>query len=105
MTANEQSGAGLIVDVDPVVHAPARLAIMTALAVVERADFAFLQRQTGLTRGNLSSHLSKLEGAGYIIVQKTFCRRMPRTLLRLTERGRDAFHKYREQMRRALGPV
>ena len=105
MTANERSGPGLVADVDPVIHAPARLAIVSALAVVERADFVFLQRQTGLTRGNLSSHLSKLEGAGYIVVQKTFVHRVPRTLLHLTEKGRDAFHKYREQMQRALGPV
>jgi DNA-binding MarR family transcriptional regulator len=91
-----------VADLDPVIHAPARLAIVTALFVVERADFVFLQRQTELTRGNLSSHLSKLEDAGYLAVEKTFVRRVPRTLLRLTSAGREAFRKYRDQMQQAL---
>lgn len=94
-----------IVDLDPVVHAPGRLAIMTALFVVEKADFVFLLKQTGLTRGNLSAHLSKLEAAGYIAVEKTFVDRVPRTLLLLTEDGRVAFRTYRKHLQQAIGSL
>jgi DNA-binding MarR family transcriptional regulator len=94
---------GQIPELDPVIHAPARLAIVSILAVVQCADFVFLQKQTGLTRGNLSAHLSKLEVAGYISVEKKFVERVPRTLLQLTESGQKAFQMYRDQMRQALG--
>jgi DNA-binding MarR family transcriptional regulator len=92
-----------IADLDPVIHAPARLAIMTALFVAQGADFVFLQKQTGLTRGNLSSHISKLEEAGYLLVEKKFVDRIPRTILKLTETGKDAFRSYRDSVTRALG--
>ncbi|MBU1919562.1 transcriptional regulator [bacterium] len=75
---------------------------MSALFVVKTADFVFLVRQTGLTRGNLSAHLSKLEAAGYISVEKNFVKRVPRTLLSLTEQGREAFQTYRKQVQQAL---
>jgi DNA-binding MarR family transcriptional regulator len=101
--ADEHEERPLIADVDLVVHAPARLAIMMALHVAKRADFVFLQRRTGLTPGNLSSHLARLEAAGYIAVDKTFVDRVPRTLVRLTRAGTDAFKKYRQQMKLALG--
>ena len=87
-----------IADIDRIVHEPARLMILTILYVVESADFVYLMRQTGLTKGNLSSHLSKLETAGYIDVKKEFVDKIPRTLLRLTEDGRDAFQAYRQDM-------
>jgi len=67
---------------------------MARLFVIESADFLFLMRQTGLTFGNLSSHLSKLEPAGYIEVKKEFVGKKPHTMLRLTEKGRAAFRKY-----------
>jgi DNA-binding MarR family transcriptional regulator len=102
---NDNDGSKLIADVDPVIHAPARLAIMTALYVVQNADFVFLVKQTGLTRGNLSSHISKLEAAGYLTVEKKFVERVPRTLLSLTEAGREALRKYRTQMQQALGDL
>jgi DNA-binding MarR family transcriptional regulator len=76
--------------------------IMAYLYVVESADFLFLMRQTGLTAGNLSSHTSKLEAAGYIEVVKEFVDRKPRTMLRLTDAGRDAFQEYREGMMQVL---
>jgi DNA-binding MarR family transcriptional regulator len=104
---NDKNGGGLgsVPDLDPVVHAPARLAILGILYVVEIADFVFLMRRTGLTRGNLSTHLSKLEAAGYITIEKKFVERIPRTLLRLTRKGRDALRKYRRQMSQALGEL
>ena len=61
-----------LIDVDPAIHAPARLTVMTYLYVVESADFVFLKNMTGLTWGNLSTHLSKLETAGYVALHKTF---------------------------------
>ena len=91
--------------IDRLIHEPARLMIMAYLYVVDRADFLFLVRQTGLTLGNLSSHMSKLEAAGYIDVEKQFVGKKPRTLLRLTERGRSAFAQYREHMQQVFGGV
>lgn len=88
--------------IDRMVHEPARLLILAHLYVLENADFIFLMRQTGLTRGNLSSHLSKLEGAGYVEIKKEFIDKIPRTLLRLTRQGRDAFRAYRTDMKQVL---
>jgi len=88
-----------IADLDRVVHSPPRLMILAYLAAVDSADFIFLMNQVELTRGNLSSHLKTLEEAGYIDVQKEFVDKVPRTLIRLTDEGRDAIQTYREQMR------
>jgi len=87
-----------IAEIDRLIHEPARLMIMAYLYVVESADFLFLMRQTGLTHGNLSSHMSKLEAAGYIEVVKEFVDRKPHTMLQLTDKGRVAFQKYRQSM-------
>ena len=87
---------------DRLIHEPARLAIMTNLYVVTSADATWLLQQTGLTWGNLASHLSKLEEAGYATVEKSFKGRKPHTSIALTEDGRDALLKYRVQMMRAL---
>jgi DNA-binding MarR family transcriptional regulator len=83
---------------DRLVHEPARLMIMAYLYIIESGDFTFLSTQTGLTHGNLSSHMSKLESAGYIEVEKEFVDSKPHTMLKLTERGREAFRKYRRIM-------
>ena len=85
--------------VDKLIHEPARLNIMTHLYVVESADFLFMMRQTGLTFGNLSAHMSKLEEAGYIKIIKEFIGKKPHTMLQLTERGRRAFDEYRKKMK------
>ena len=82
-------------NIDRLVHEPARLMIMACLYVIESGDFTFLSNQTGLTHGNLSSHMSKLERAGYIEIDKEFIEKKPHTMLRLTERGREAFREYR----------
>jgi DNA-binding transcriptional ArsR family regulator len=91
-----------IADIDRIVHEPARLMILAILHVVESADFLFLMRQTGLTKGNLSSHMSKLEAAGYVDIKKEFVGKIPRTLLRLTDKGREAFQTYRQGMIQVL---
>jgi DNA-binding MarR family transcriptional regulator len=104
MAATKTEGDELkqVVDIDRVIHEPARFLIMAYLYVVDSADFLFLMNQTGLTRGNLSSHLSKLEEAGYVNVQKEFVNKMPRTILSLTAKGRVAFDDYRKQMKQVL---
>jgi DNA-binding MarR family transcriptional regulator len=94
-----------ISDIDRLVHEPARFLIMAHLYVVESADFLFLQRQSGLTWGNLSSHLRKLEDGGYVEVEKGFKGKKPHTMLRLTDDGRSAFQRYRESMQQALDSV
>jgi DNA-binding MarR family transcriptional regulator len=91
-----------IVDIDRVVHEPARLLILSYLYVVESADFLFLLRQTNLTKGNLSSHLMKLEKAGYVNIEKKFAGKIPRTLLSLTKQGRKAFHEYSQRMKKIV---
>ena len=89
----------IIDDFDRVIHEPARLIIMSHLYVLDRADFLFLKQQTGLTWGNLSSHITKLETAGYVEVIKKFVDRKPYTLIQLTEEGREAFRLYQRQMK------
>lgn len=91
--------------IDTVVHEPARLNIVAELYVVESADFLFLMRQTGLTFGNLSSHLSKLEAAGYVSVKKEFLGKKPHTMLRLTEKGRVAFRRYVRSMKQLFSDL
>jgi DNA-binding MarR family transcriptional regulator len=89
-----------LIDIDRIVHEPARLMIMAILYVVESADFVFLMRQAGLTKGNLSSHLCRLKAAGYIEIDKKFVKKMPKTMLRLTRNGRKAFHEYNQRMKK-----
>jgi len=91
-----------ISEIDRTIHAPARLMILVVLAIAESANFLFIMRQTGLTRGNLSSHMSKLENAEYIEIKKEFVDKIPRTLLYLTDKGREAIQTYRENMLQVL---
>ena len=92
-------------DVDRLIHEPARLAIVMILSTVESADFLYLKNQTGLTRGNLSSHLSRLEEAGYIEIEKTYRGKIPLTLCKLTDTGTKAFEIYRRQMRTLVDQI
>ena len=88
--------------IDKLIHEPSRYMIMAHLYVVESADFLFLMRQTGLTWGNLSVHLSKLEAAGYVAIEKEFLGKKPHTTLHLTSDGRAAFDEYRKNMKQTL---
>jgi len=105
MPANEDVSAGLqgIAGIERLVHEPGRLLVLACLAPVTRADFLYVMRETGLSQGNLSSHLSKLEAAGYVSVEKTFVGKVPRTVLQLTETGREALRSYRSRLMDALG--
>ena len=85
-------------EVDRIVHEPARLMIMALLSGAKEADFLFLTRETGLTKGNLSSHLLKLEEARYVEIEKTFRGKIPLTLVRITPAGRTALAQYRKTM-------
>jgi DNA-binding MarR family transcriptional regulator len=91
-----------IQNIDKIIHEPARLLLMAHLFVVESADYLFLQRQTGLTWGNISSHLRKLENAGYVAVEKEFIDKKPHTTLKLTDKGRKAFKEYRKNMKQVF---
>jgi len=102
MDQDKRSDLSKLVEIDRMVHEPARLAIMALLYVIESADFTFLMNQTGLSWGNLSTHMSKLEEAGYIEVEKSFKGRRPNTNLRLTQAGRTAFQEYRRSMKQML---
>jgi DNA-binding MarR family transcriptional regulator len=88
-----------LMDIDKTIHEPARLAVMSLLYVVDSADFIFLLNQANLTWGNLSAHISKLEEAGFIEVNKTFKGKRPNTLIELSPLGRKAFKDYCQKMR------
>jgi DNA-binding transcriptional ArsR family regulator len=87
-----------LAQLDKLIHEPARLAILTALSACRRADFLYLRRLTGLTKGNLSSHLSRLEDAGLVEVTKKFEGKKPITYAALTKAGRDAITQYWDRL-------
>ena len=89
-------------EVDRIIHEPARLMIVALLSGAKEADFLFLQRETSLTKGNLSSHLAKLEEAGYVEIEKTYRGKIPMTVCRLTHKGRASFKTYEATLRGAL---
>ena len=91
---NEQLRA--ISKLDRVIHEPGRLMIVALLAGVKECDFLFLLNETRMNKGNLSSHLARLEEAGYVEIEKTYRGKVPMTLLRLTRKGRTAFDEYRK---------
>jgi len=82
-------------EIDRLIHEPARLVLVSSLYVVDEADFVYLANRTGFTSGNISSHMSKLEAAGYVKMAKAFVDKRPRTTYKLTKAGRRAFEQYR----------
>ena len=90
-------------ELDRVIHEPARLLVVALLSGVKEADFLWLLNESGLTKGNLSSHLGKLEEAGYVEIEKTFRGKIPLTVARLTKPGRGAFEAYKKGMNGLLG--
>ena len=91
-----------LTEVDRVIHEPARMLIAAILYAADKVDFLFLLNQTGLTKGNLSTHLAKLESAGYVSIEKTYRGKVPLTLISLTAPGRGAFETYRKQMKNLI---
>jgi DNA-binding MarR family transcriptional regulator len=102
MAGNSKNDLNLDQDIDRLVHEPARLKILAFLSLLESADFTFLVSRLGLTMGNLSAHISKLQDAGYIEVEKGYKGNRPQTMISLTGTGRQAFLKYRQQMLQIL---
>jgi DNA-binding MarR family transcriptional regulator len=88
---------------DRMIHEPGRLLVVALLACVKECDFLYLLNQTQLSKGNLSSHLAKLEEAGYVQLTKGFRGKIPQTLIALTEAGRSAYEQYRKTMSAVLG--
>lgn len=86
-------------EIDRLIHEPSRMMIMTILYAGGQADFLYLLRETGLTKGNLSNHLARLEQGGYIHIEKSFRGKVPQTLLSLTPEGKSAFESYRKQLK------
>jgi DNA-binding MarR family transcriptional regulator len=91
-----------LAELDQIIHAPARLMILTYLYVVESADYVYLMRLTKLSWGNLATHLGKLEEAGYVNIEKEFQGKKPHSTIRLTEKGRAAFQVYKKSLQQIL---
>ena len=91
-----------ISELDRVIHEPGRLMIDTLLWPIKECDFLYLLNASGMNKGNLSSHLAKLEAAGYVEIEKTYRRKVPRTVLRLTRSGALAFECYRKTLKSAF---
>ena len=92
-------------EIDRLIHEPARFQVMALLYVIESADFTFIMNQLGLTWGNLSAHITKLEEGGYVTVEKGFKGKRPQTMLSLTKEGRKAFQAYRQAMKQMLDEI
>jgi DNA-binding MarR family transcriptional regulator len=91
-----------LAEINQVIHAPARLMVLVHLYVVESVDYVFLKNQTGLSWGNLATHVNKLEEAGYVAIEKGYKGKKPHTMIRLTKRGRAAFKDYKQNMQQVL---
>ena len=89
-------------DLDPMIHAPARLNVMMHLYVVDSLDYVFLKNQTGLSWGNLATHLGKLEKAGYVVIKKGYQGKKPHSMIKLTPQGRSAFQAYKNTVQQLL---
>ncbi|MBN1536448.1 MAG: transcriptional regulator [Anaerolineales bacterium] len=104
MAGDEPQGDAFrpLTDIDRLIHEPARLMILSFLEAVDSADYVFLMRVSGLTWGNLSSHMTKLEEAGYVTVKKEFLNKKPHSMAQLTLQGKQALEAYRLVMKKAL---
>jgi len=100
--SGHEKGNRLLGNLDQTIHSPPRLIVLTYLYVVDSADFVFLKNMTGLTWGNLSTHLTKLEEAGYVTLVKEFRGKKPHTMVRLTAEGREAFRRYKTCLQEVL---
>ncbi|MEJ2413315.1 MAG: transcriptional regulator [Anaerolineales bacterium] len=102
MARNSKEDLNLEKEIDRLIHEPVRLKVLAFLSLLESADFTFLVSRLGLTMGNLSAHISKLQDAGYVSVEKGYKDNRPQTMISLTDEGRQAFQEYRQQMLRIL---
>jgi DNA-binding MarR family transcriptional regulator len=95
-------GMQTILELDRVIHEPARLVILTVCNSAEEVEFKFLEATTGLSKGNLSSHISKLEQVGYVEVIKAFRKKIPVTSFKITKAGREALAVYWNALRGSI---
>lgn len=102
---NKQEQLKAILELDRVVHEPARLAILMVLSGAEWVEFKLLEELTRLTKGNLSSHLAKLEDAGYVAINKGYRGKIPLTTASLTPAGRRALNDHWERLKRVAPPA
>ena len=91
-----------IAGLDRVIHEPGRLMILSLLWPIKECDFLYLRNATEMNKGNLSSHLARLESAGYVEIEKTYRGKVPQTLLRMTPAGSTAYEKYRQALKTAF---
>ncbi len=91
-------------DLDPILHTPLRLAVVSLLISVKEAEFTFIREKTNATAGNLSVQLNKLRDAGYIEITKQFKDNYPQTICRITEIGINAFEQYVKNLQSYLKP-
>jgi len=94
-----------VLEIDRIVHEPARLLILSYLSAVEYCDFIFLIKHTSFTKGNLSSHLRKLEDHGYVDVEKKIVDRKMNTVIKITETGREELSRYKAYMMKHLESI
>ncbi|HEX8776817.1 MAG TPA: transcriptional regulator [Rhodanobacter sp.] len=95
---NASSRIGAVMAPDRLVHEPARLLILAVLVNAKEVEFGFLEQVSGLSKGNLSSHLGKLEAGGLVEVKKSFRGKRPLTEVRITAAGRKALADYRQSL-------
>ncbi|MEO9021490.1 MAG: transcriptional regulator [Ginsengibacter sp.] len=91
-------------DLDPLLHSQLRLAIISMLVVAEKVEFTYIKEQTKAASGNISIQVKNLEEAGYIEVEKTFKNKYPKTMLSITEKGREAFEEYVNDLKKYINP-
>lgn len=103
MRADTREAIDGVLGVDRLVHEPARLAILTVLTAAEWAEFGYLETICRLSKGNLSSHLSKLEAGGLVTIDKSFRGKKPLTRVAISDQGRDALARYRRQLAALVG--
>lgn len=91
-------------ELDPLLLSQLRLAIMSYLMVAREAEFNALREQTSATAGNLSAQISKLQEAGYLVVEKSFRNNYPLTVCRITDQGVEAFEAFYKDLKTYFGP-
>jgi DNA-binding MarR family transcriptional regulator len=98
-------GKAALPEIDSLLHEPARLRLLAYLSAIKRADFTYLLKLSGMTRGNLSVQMSKLGDANLVAIEKTFQGNRPRTIYQLTQKGVEALRQYKRNMNQLLAAL
>jgi DNA-binding MarR family transcriptional regulator len=97
-------GKNMFKDLDPILHSQLRLSIISTLMTVDEANFNFIKETTNATSGNISIQIKKLQEAGYIQVKKSFKNNYPNTSLSITNKGKEAFETYVNNLKKYINP-